>query len=178
MEREPIATEPDAELAAMIAAEVIGHPPAKVRRFTTGVRHYVFDVEFAGRPPVVVRIGNTSAQPEMAGAAYLSGLLRPRGVPLPAILAQDLEPQFPWLVVERLPGTDLGEVIGSLSSEHLERRARRLLARMGRTTKWRAASQRDADAVGHPPRSAATRDRYPTDGPRPNPAKPEPNRIR
>lgn len=91
-----------------------------VRRFKTGARHRVFDVAFADRSPVVVRIGDPSARADMAGAIYLSGLLRPRGVPLPAILAEDIRAEFPWLVLERLPGTDLGEVLSRLTEEQLE----------------------------------------------------------
>jgi Phosphotransferase enzyme family len=57
----------------------------------------------------------------MAGAIYLSGVLRPRGVPLPAILAADVQAERPWLVLERLPGTDLGAVIADLSDSQLDR---------------------------------------------------------
>jgi hypothetical protein len=110
----------DPKLAAGIASRVIGRAPTDVQRFTTGARHHVFDVRFEGRPPVVVRIGDPSARSEMAGAVYLSGLLRPRGVPLPAILAHDLEAELPWLVLERLPGTDLGAVIVGLSDGQLD----------------------------------------------------------
>ena len=62
----------------------------------------------------------------MAGAVYLSGLLRPRGVALPAILAEDVEAERPWLVLERLPGTDLGAVIACLSDGQLDRLAARV----------------------------------------------------
>jgi aminoglycoside phosphotransferase len=112
---------PSAELAIRIASDAMGHAPTNARRFTTGARHYVFEVEFADLPPVVVRIGSQSAQKEMTGAVHLSGLLKPRGVPLPAILAEDVRAELPWLVLERLPGTDLGAVIGGLSDERLDR---------------------------------------------------------
>jgi hypothetical protein len=52
---------PTEALATGIATEVTGHTPAKVRRFTTGTRHYVFEVKFESRLPVVVRIGSQSA---------------------------------------------------------------------------------------------------------------------
>jgi hypothetical protein len=42
-----VATE---ELAAGIATEVTGQTPVRTRRFTTGARHYVFEVEFAKKP--------------------------------------------------------------------------------------------------------------------------------
>ncbi|KAA6490728.1 hypothetical protein EXN67_28035 [Rhizobium rhizogenes] len=117
----PMRQAPDAQLAAAIASKAIGCAPAAVRRFTTGARHYVFDLQFAERSPAVVRIGDPSARVEMAGAVYLSHLLRPGGVPLPAILAQDLDAEFPWLLLERFPGSDLGSVISDLTEEKLDK---------------------------------------------------------
>jgi aminoglycoside phosphotransferase len=110
-----VTSSPDAALAAIIATRVAGVPPLSVRRFTTGARHYVFDVAFADASAIVVRIGDRKAHAELAGALYLSGLLRPRGAPLPAILAHDVDAEFPWMAMERLPGQDLAGVIASLS---------------------------------------------------------------
>jgi aminoglycoside phosphotransferase (APT) family kinase protein len=112
--------EPNARLAAAIASCATGRAPVAVRRFTTGARHYVFDLQFADHPPAVVRTGSPSARAELAGAIYLSRLLRPKGVPLPAILAADIDAEFPWLLLERLPGTDLGAVISTLSEPQLD----------------------------------------------------------
>jgi aminoglycoside phosphotransferase len=56
----------------------------------------------------------------MAGAVHLSAMLRQRGVPLPTMLASNVEAEKPWLVLERLAGTDLGNVIQRLSREQLE----------------------------------------------------------
>ena len=111
---------PTVTLATQIAAEVTGHRPATAHRFTTGARHYVYEVRFANRLPVVVRIGDRSARAEMEGAVRLSGLLRPRGVRLPEILAQSEGSELPWLVLERLSGTDLHAVIADLSCERLD----------------------------------------------------------
>ena len=120
------AATPTEGLAARIAADAIGRAPTQVRRFTTGARHHVYDVDFAGRPSVVVRIGDRSAHQEMAGALHLSALLRPRGVPLPALLAANVAAEFPWLILERLPGTDLGAVIAGLPDAALDRIAARV----------------------------------------------------
>jgi aminoglycoside phosphotransferase len=117
---------PSANLASAIAAQVTGCSPETVSRFTTGARHYVYEAKFASRQPVVVRIGSATAHSEIAGAIYLSKLLRPRGVPLPTILAEDVQSGFPWLVLERLPGTDLGAVIGNLTDTQLDRIAARV----------------------------------------------------
>ncbi len=40
------------------------------------------------------------------------------GEPLPAILAEDLDDPFPYLILERFPGTDLGDAIGDLSKDN------------------------------------------------------------
>jgi len=117
----PQTKHPTAELAGGIAAQSTGYAPTTVRRFKTGARHYVFDIAFADRPPVVVRIGGRSAQSGMAGAIHLSELLRPRGVKLPEVLASDVRAEFPWLLLERLPGTDLGAVISGLADGQSDR---------------------------------------------------------
>lgn len=110
-----------ANLAAAIALRVLGRAPCSIRRFSTGARHYVYDLDFDCGSPVVVRIGEPSAHAEMAGALNLSRLLRPLGVPLPAVLADDVAAPLPWLVLERLKGTDLGAVAQRLSAEQLDR---------------------------------------------------------
>ncbi len=111
---------PDKTVAAAIAGSVVGTAPTAIRRFTTGSRHYVYEALFRDRDPVVVRIGTRSAHMEMAGAVRLSGLLRVQGAPLPAILGEDIRAELPWLVLERLPGSDLGAVIGALSDGQLD----------------------------------------------------------
>jgi fructosamine-3-kinase len=58
---------------------------------------------FEDRPAVVVRIAADHSRSAMAGALWLSRLLRPQGVPLPEIIAEGLNHQFPYLVLERLP---------------------------------------------------------------------------
>ena len=111
---------PDESFAAAIAGRVVGSAPTAIRRFTTGSRHYVYEASFRDCDPVVVRIGDRTAHAEMAGARRLSELLRPLGVPLPAILGADLAAALPWLVMYRLPGIDLGVVINELSDSQLD----------------------------------------------------------
>ncbi|WP_168263486.1 phosphotransferase family protein [Rhizobium leguminosarum] len=140
-------TAPTEQLAADIAAEVTGHTPSGIRRFTTGTSHYVFEALFANRLPVVVRIGEQSARTEMEGAVYLSGMLRPQGVPLPQILAENALGEVPWMVLQRLPGTDLGTVIANLTAAQLERiaisvsRAQTITARTGSAGRYGYAVQ-------------------------------------
>jgi aminoglycoside phosphotransferase len=136
-----ITSEPDAELAAGIATRVLGCAPTAIRKFRAGTRHHVFDVAFADRPPVVVRIGDRTARAEMAGAIHLSRLLRPQGVPLPAILAADARAPLPWLVLERLPGSDLGNVISDLAEDRLEAIAAKVARAQAVTATTRSAGR-------------------------------------
>jgi hypothetical protein len=117
--RPPI-REPNEKLATDIAAREIGCAPTAVKRFTMGARHYVFEVHFSILAPVVVRIGDLTARAEIEGAIHLSNLLRPKGVPLPALLAHDASAEFPWLMLERLPGADFGDVIPHLVNKQLD----------------------------------------------------------
>jgi aminoglycoside phosphotransferase (APT) family kinase protein len=112
-------TQPDSALAAELAEAATGRRPVAVSRFTTGSQHFVFEARFADGPPVVVRVSRPGDRRLAAGASKLSRQLRPLGVPLPQVLAEDLGAPFPHMVFERLPGTDLGHVIATLSDPQL-----------------------------------------------------------
>ncbi len=119
---------PDADAAAAIAETATGRKVLGVARFTTGAQHYVFEALFADGAPVVVRMSRAADVVIALGASGLSKRLRPLGVPLPAIIAEGFEPPFPFMVLERLPGTDLGRVIGRLSEPQLHAVAGKIAA--------------------------------------------------
>lgn len=112
--------EPNNAVAGNLVAAALGCRPTEVRRFGTGSQHYVFEATFKDREPVVVRVAAEHSRSAMAGAYELSQLLRPKGVPLPKIIAERPNHQFSHLIFERLPGTDLGDVIRGLSDSNLE----------------------------------------------------------
>ena len=93
----------------------------EVARFPLGLAHYVFNVVLASGRPLVVRLGRRRDAPVFAAAARWSRRLRPLGVPLPELLEAAPDAELPYLVLERLPGSDLGDVYAGLSRE--ERRA-------------------------------------------------------
>jgi Ser/Thr protein kinase RdoA (MazF antagonist) len=111
---------PDAAIAGRLAAAALGRLPLAVRRFSTGSHHYVFEVTFEDRPPVVVRVAAEHSRSAMVGALKVSRLLRPLGVPLPEIISEGVNHHFSHLVLERLPGTDIGDVMRGLSDSSLE----------------------------------------------------------
>jgi Ser/Thr protein kinase RdoA (MazF antagonist) len=112
-----------------IAREVIGSELVSAKRFATGNCHYVFDAALADGRAVVLRIAKPENRSLLAGAVHWSGILKPMGFPLPEILHARLEAgctPYPYLVLERLPGTDLGEVYSRLSSREKKTLADRL----------------------------------------------------
>ena len=81
--------------------------------------HHVFEASFNGCSSIVIRMGTPARRAGMADGIRLNRLLRAVGVPLPQVLAEGLDDRCPWVALERLAGTDLGYVIGSLSNGQL-----------------------------------------------------------
>jgi hypothetical protein len=102
--------------ASEIARRLLGTAPASVRRFPTGIGHWVYDVRMADGASIVVRLGTIDQRSDFVGALHWSKTLRPLGVPLPQLLDHGEFEGHPYLALERLAGDDLGQVYGSLSS--------------------------------------------------------------
>lgn len=115
---------PTPALAAQIVHHRLGRAPVSIRRFTTGIRHYVYECVFADGSAVVARIGAPANRAEIEGGVRLSRLLRPLGAPLPELLIDGSAEPYPHMLLERLPGTDLGAVAHRLSPPQLEAIAR------------------------------------------------------
>ncbi len=133
--------------ASEIAGALLGEDVNAVRRFPTGMHHFVYDVSLESGRRVVVRIADPENRPHLQGALHWDAQLRPLGIPLPEVLHADLEMQrfaFPFLVLERLPGTDLGEVYDEMS---VDRRA--CLAREMVELQHRAARLPEASGYGY-----------------------------
>lgn len=111
---------PTPDLAARIIQHRLGRAPSEVRRFTTGIRHYVYECLFDDGSAVVARIGSPANRTEIEGGVRLSRLLRPLGVPLPELLADGSAEPFPHMLLARFPGTDLGAVADRLAGSQLE----------------------------------------------------------
>src|SRR5688572_11179374 len=112
--------------AAEIAAGVLGERIASAERMPTGAGNWVFDVTSERETRVVVRI--LRSHEECASGVYWSRTLRPLGVPLPEMLAHHVgggssggsgggAGERSWMVLERLPGTDLEHVHATLTPQ-------------------------------------------------------------
>jgi aminoglycoside phosphotransferase len=110
--------QPTEQHAREIVRQALGEEPISTCRFPTGLCHHVYDVVTASKRKVVVRIAQPSNHAYLEGAVYWSSLLRPKGVRLPEIIhycLDDARTRFPYMILERLDGTDLGCVYPNLS---------------------------------------------------------------
>lgn len=111
---------PNEQHAAQIVQRVRNESVLKVDRFATGSRHFVYDVVTESRQNFVVRIAMPENKESLLGAMYWHKLLKPKGVQLPNVLYSDIEAvtsPFPYLIIERLAGKDLGVVYPQLSKD-------------------------------------------------------------
>jgi hypothetical protein len=93
-------------------------PVQSVTRFPTGLCHHVFDVLFVNGNRVVARLATDDTRQYLKGGIFWSGILRPMGVPLPKLIHADAEAEpFPYMILERAPGTDLCHVYSNLSGD-------------------------------------------------------------
>jgi aminoglycoside phosphotransferase (APT) family kinase protein len=121
-------SDPTPEEARRLTAETLGVEAIGARRFTTGLHHFVYEVELADGRMVAMRMTRPSEAGYMRSAVALSRQLRPLRVPLPELLAADVAAPFPWMLLARLPGRDLGEVVADLSPSQQKAIAEQVVA--------------------------------------------------
>lgn len=115
------ARRPGPDDAARLVERALRERVSAITRFPTGLDHFVYDVVLGDGRRVVARLSARGHEP-LRGAVAWSRKLRPLGVPLPALLYADLAAEhtpFAALLLERLPGTDLGHVIDALTPDEL-----------------------------------------------------------
>ncbi len=109
--------EPSEDDAAAIAAQLTQRRIVNVRRFATGIAHWVYEAETDDGGLVVVKIGNANQEAELDGAATWSSVLRSLGIPVPDVLSSGTLHGFPFIAMPRLPGEDLGTVYPTLTAQ-------------------------------------------------------------
>lgn len=121
--------DPNEDHVAAIITALYGTPPSAVGRFETGAQHFVFEATLGENDAVVVRLSRIRDIGIARGAVFWSRRLRPLGIPLPEMLHVGLDMRFqpfPFIVQERLPGTDLGDVYNDMTRRELRALARQL----------------------------------------------------
>ncbi len=108
---------PSPEDAIRAVRESFGVGVSAVSRFPTGLSHYVYDVATDDGRRIVVRMARNDTRDALAGGVYWHERLRAIGVPLPALLYNNLghDGACPVMILERLPGRDLDLAYNHLS---------------------------------------------------------------
>jgi aminoglycoside phosphotransferase (APT) family kinase protein len=107
---------PDEKLIRRVAHDFAQEEIQSIKRFPTGLVHYVYDVVTKGNRRFVVRVAAPENRSLLESGVYWSKKLRPLGVPLPEILYVETGADIPYVVLERVAGKDLGEVYSALTS--------------------------------------------------------------
>lgn len=114
-----------------------------MRRFETGLAHFVFDVSLKRGGRAVIRTTAAQHSDELAGGVFWHPRLQALDIPVPELIAYDLEAPWPYMILERLPGEDLGFVYTRLSPDQ-----RRELAYQIAGIQDRVADLPQADSFG------------------------------
>lgn len=132
---------PTAEQAARAAEIHLGWRQVDVRRFGTGSAHYVFDLAAADGRRAVARFGLAAYEPALREGAAVLARVAALGVPVPRLLAVDRLEGFPFMLMERLGGTDLGYVIASLTDPQLRAIAGHVAAAQAKAASFGSAGR-------------------------------------
>ena len=106
-----------------IISDGLGKQVIKAQAFTTGLSHYVFDVETDDHLSYVVRLAPPERRLELKQGLYWQAKLEQIGVPLPKIYRTGELDGHAFVIYERLPGDDLEHLYPTLSSTVRQRLA-------------------------------------------------------
>ena len=119
---------PDEVTAAKLFRLHSSEPIRAVARFPMGLRHCVYEIRTSTGAALVVRIATPASRPDLEGGLYWHPRLKAAGVPVPVLYGSSLADPFPYMLLERLPGSDLGQVYAALSSAAKQALAIRIVA--------------------------------------------------
>ncbi|MCD4818687.1 MAG: phosphotransferase [Candidatus Cloacimonetes bacterium] len=118
---------PNTEIAKKIIENTLNCRIAEITRFETGLCHYVYDVKTDSGEEIVIRIATENSIEELKGGVYWFKKLKAKEIPVPNIIKFDLENNYPYVIMERLIGTDLGYVYDDLSVEEKRNLAKEIV---------------------------------------------------
>jgi aminoglycoside phosphotransferase (APT) family kinase protein len=106
---------PTANDVKEILLDTLGKKVIKVSRLNTGNAHFVFEIITGQKEKMVVRLTRAVSVSSFKSAIYWYPKLKEKGVPLPELYYSSLYTKYPVMVLEQLPGKDLGELYTNLS---------------------------------------------------------------
>lgn len=107
---------PDEKTAERIFGLHSSSQVSRVSRFPTGLCHHVYEITTADDRAFAVRIATPETRRELEGGCYWHPVLKQLGIPVPALHASGSDGLFGYMLMDRLPGADLGQVYTRLSA--------------------------------------------------------------
>lgn len=105
------------ELVRMITKDILDKRIASIRRYPTGLSHFVFEVISEDDIPFVLRIARPERRREFEEGIYWQKRLEDLGLPLPKIYHSGEMRHHLFAVYERLSGSDLELVYPHLTAQ-------------------------------------------------------------
>lgn len=106
---------PDISIIREIFKSHLGTNATSIERFKNGICHFVFDVVCENKKKYVIRIASESSKDLLTGGLNWNRELERIGVPVPKVIKYDLGGLFSFMILERLCGTDIGNIYDDLS---------------------------------------------------------------
>ncbi|MCP5098057.1 MAG: aminoglycoside phosphotransferase family protein [Chloroflexi bacterium] len=95
----------------------LGQQVQTVRRFPTGLSHYVYDVVVEGNGRYVIRLARPERNEQLKRGIVWQHKLAALGIPLPQIYHDGEIEGHAFAITERLPGEDLEMIYATLTSD-------------------------------------------------------------
>lgn len=117
----------EARIVSEIVQEVFGAEPIAIERMTVGRINVVYSVRLQDRE-VVVRMNENPFV--MKGTSQNISILAQLGIPVPRVIMEDLTRErhpFHYMILEKIPGRDLGQEIGDMTREQMAQLAQTIV---------------------------------------------------
>lgn len=108
-------------IAARLFRQATGQTPKSLTRFPVGLCHYVYQVTTADDEVFVLRLATAANREILKGGRYWLGQLERLDLPIPRIVHDGTDGERPFLILNYLPGADLGTVYTTLTEPQKQR---------------------------------------------------------
>lgn len=126
-ESDIVLLEPNEEAARTVVKNVVDKEVSSIDRFNTGLDNYVYKVQLEDGKVVVARLNYPGKEDQYTAAVYWYKQLEPAHIPMPKLFASNTKPgTIPYMIMEYVPGVDLGDVYVTLTQEEREHIAKHM----------------------------------------------------
>ncbi|MCF8298218.1 MAG: hypothetical protein K9J13_11790 [Saprospiraceae bacterium] len=102
-------------------------PVIEIERLTTGLCHFVYRIKLESGFEYVIRIGRKETAALIKGGIYWNEYLADLNLPIPKLLHYDENLEYPYMIIEKLAGSDLCYVYDDLTNLEKEKLAKEIV---------------------------------------------------